>query len=173
MKEKCEADTNTNNSDAKKYAASVWDEINLKYKQGNFLECQEALGGVFVFALRKLSIRLMCVALYVIQCKPNNSIAQKQVILSDICEALGNTFYSELMASQHYSYPIRTITSKRKRNLAFIAKACYQAAIKHADDSIVKDQQDSEDHCTWDLLFMIGKVRLTTFTAVSFIIIND
>ncbi|MGK3735025.1 MAG: hypothetical protein ACI90V_001864 [Bacillariaceae sp.] len=142
-------------------ALDVWDEIDLKYSEGDFLGWQEACGGIFVSALRNLSIRFMCVALYIVQCKQPESSSEDQVLMSEICESLGNGFYSELTASQNYGWSMRTVTSKRKRDLAVMAKVCFQAAIKHADDSVENDD-DKKDHATWDLLFMVGKVRIIT-----------
>jgi len=142
-------------SGRKKSAVNFWAEIDSKYDEGNFLEWQEACGGIFVSALRNLSVRLNCVALYIIQSKSNNS-SEDHVLMSEMCESLGNAFYSELMASQNYGWPMRTVTSKKKRDLAVMANVCFQAAIKHADDSVETDD-DNENHCTWDLLFMIGK----------------
>jgi len=82
--------------------------------------------------------------------------------MSEMCESLGNAFYSELMASQSYGWPMRTVTSKKKRDLAVLANVCFQAAIRHADDSIETDDEN-ENHCTWDLLFMVGKVSMILF----------
>ena len=140
-------------------ALDIWDEIDLKYNEGDFLGWQEACGGIFVSALRNLSIRFMCVALYIVQCKQPESSSEDQVLMSEICESLGNGFYSKLMASQNYGWSMHTMTSKRMRDLAVMAKECFQAAIKHADDSVENDD-DKKDHATWDLLFMVGKVRI-------------
>jgi bacterioferritin (cytochrome b1) len=140
---------------------AIWEDIDSKYDRGNVLEWQEACGGIFVRALRNLSIRFMCVALYILQSKTEISSDHK-VLLSDVCETLGNNFYSELMASQNYGWPMRVMTAKRKRELSATAKSCFQASIKHADDSVEADD-DIDDHSTWDLLFMVGKVSEVTW----------
>ncbi len=136
---------------------SIWNEIDSKYDKGDFLEWQEACGGVFVKALRNLSVRFMCIALYLLQSKPEITCDHK-VLMSDVCETLGNIYYSELIASQNYGWPMHAMTTSRKRSLAIAAKSCYQASIKHADDSL-REEDDINDHSTWDLQFMVGKVR--------------
>jgi len=134
---------------------AAWKEIDSKYDEGKYLEWQEACGGLFISALRNLSIRFLCVALYILQSKPEID-SNIKVLLSDVCETLGNKFYSEMMTSQKYGWPMRVVTSERKRDIAVIAKACYLASIKHADDSI-DEGDNSDDHSTWDLQFMVGK----------------
>jgi hypothetical protein len=99
----------------------------------------------------------MCTALYVLQCKKVLEIEDK-VIMSEICESLGIALYTDLMASQNYGYPMHEMALKRKRDLANAAKCCFQAATDIVDDPSGKDES-SEGRATWDLLFMIGKVR--------------
>ena len=152
----------TNYSRNKSISLGIWKEIDSKYDKGDFLEWQEACGGVFVTALRNLSTRCMSIALYILQSKPKIS-SDLKVLLSDVCETLGNNFYSELMASQSYGWPMLVMTTNRKRNLAATAKSCYQASIKHADDSVEEDD-DINNHSTWDLQFMVGKVRYSKFS---------
>eukprot|EP00536_Pseudo-nitzschia_multiseries_P002255 jgi/Psemu1/251486/estExt_Genewise1Plus.C_300056 len=151
MKQSCVNES----SEHKKVSLAIWKELDSRYEEGKYLEWQEVCGSLFVAALRNLSARFLSVALYILQSKPeiNSDI---KVLLSDVCETLGNIFYTELMASQKYGVPMRALTSKRKRDIATTAKACYLASIKHADDS-VDEGDDSDDHSTWDLQFMVGK----------------
>ena len=107
-------------------------------------------------ALRNLAVRSMSIALYILQSRKEMS-SDLKVLLSDVCENLGNNFYSGVMTSQSYGWPMLAMTTKRKRTLAIIAKSCYQASIKHADDSVEEDD-DIDKHSTWDLQFMVGKV---------------
>ncbi len=150
-----------NHSTRKNITLTIWNEIDSKYDKGEFLEWQEACGGIFVKALRNLSERFMCISLYLLQSKPEINSDHK-VLMSDVCETLGNIYYSELMASQSYGWPMLAMTTSRKRNLAIAAKSCYKASIKHADDSVEEDD-DINDHSTWDLQFMVGKVCLLFF----------
>ena len=160
MKKRNSVNNETSHSRNKNIPFAIWKEIDSKYDEGNLLEWQEACGGIFVTALRNLSVRFMCVALYILQSKAEINSDHK-VLLSDVCETLGNNFYSELMASQNYGWPMLVMTAKRKRDLAAMAKSSFQASIKHADDSIGEDD-DIDDHSTWDLLFMVGKVSEIT-----------
>jgi hypothetical protein len=135
----------------------AWREIESLYQSEDYVGWQEAWGGIFVDSLRKLSVRFMCTALYVLQCKKVLEIEDK-VIMSEIYESLGIALYTDLMASQNYGYPMHEMALKRKRDLANGAKCCFQAATDIVDDPSGKDES-SEGRATWDLLFMIGKVR--------------
>ena len=134
------------------------------YKSGTYLEWQEAWGGLFVFALRKLAIRFMCVSLYLLQSKTQKG-EEDTMLMSELCESLGTAIYTELMASQNYGYPMRTMGPKRKRDLATAGRACFRAAADIAELSNADDKE--EDQATWDLLFMIGKVRQREFYFVA------
>jgi hypothetical protein len=160
IKQRFSIKSETNDSRHESIPLAIWNEIDSKYEKGNFLDFQEACGGVFVTALRNLAVRFMCVALYILQTKAERS-SDLKVLLSDVCETLGNNFYSALMASQSYGWPMRVLTIQRKRDLATMAKSCFQASIKHADDSVEEDD-NLDDHSTWDLQFMVGKVRAIT-----------
>jgi len=145
----------TNESARQNITLTIWNEIDSKYDKEEFLDWQEACGGIFIKALRNLSIRFMCISLYLLQSKPEINSDYK-VLMSDVCETLGNIYYSELMASQSYGWPMLAMTTSRKRSLAIAAQSCYQTSIKHADDSVEEDD-DINDHSTWDLQFMVGK----------------
>ena len=148
--------TETEHGANKNIPLLIWEEIESKYEQGDFVEFQEICGGIFVKALRNLAVRSMSIALYILQARKETS-SDLKVLLSDVCENLGNNFYSGVMTSQSYGWPMLAMTMKRKRTLAIIAKSCYQASIKHADDSVEEDD-DIDKHSTWDLQFMVGKV---------------
>jgi hypothetical protein len=135
----------------------AWKEIEALHKYENYVGWQEAWGGIFVYALRKLSMRFLCVALYALQTK-NVRQPEDKVLMSGICEALGIAFYTELMASQNYGYPMHVMAEKRKRDLAKSGNSCFQAAAVIAEEPGEQDD-GSEARATWDLVFMIGKVR--------------
>jgi hypothetical protein len=131
-------------------------EIEAMHRSGDSLKWQEAWGGIFVCALRKLALRFMCTALYIVQSN-NETDADDIMLMSEICEMIGVALYSELMASQNYGYPMHIMAQKRKRQIAMVAKTSFQSAV-----DIVQGQgndDDSENRETWDLTLLVGKVR--------------
>lgn len=146
--------------DGKPSQRVIWKMIDSLYRKENYLAWQEAWGGIFVFALRKLSVRFMSVALYLLLSK-NEQEAEDRVLISELCESLGVVLYSDLMGSQNYGYPMRCMGLKRKRNLASASKACFRAAVDIVEEPVTTDDSSDDSQATWDLLFMIGKVRLS------------
>jgi hypothetical protein len=139
----------------------VWRELEALYQKEDFLQWQQAWGGLFVSALRQLAMRFFCVALYILQSNTKEENLEK-VLVSELCESIGVSFYSQLMASQNYGYPMHVMTDYRKRKLAVVAKECFQCAANIVDNPSRKDD-DSESRATWDLLFMVGKVSYNDF----------
>ena len=131
-------------------------EIDSFHDSRDYLEWQEAWGGIFISALRKLSLRFLCVALYETH-SGNTTGKEDNVLKSELRETTGIALYTELMASQKYGYPMREIVPKMKRDIAAASKECFQAAVDILDSSTMDD--DTDGRATWDLLFMIGKVR--------------
>ncbi|CAJ1966696.1 unnamed protein product [Cylindrotheca closterium] len=113
-----------------------------------FLEWQEAWGGIFVFALKKLALRLLCTALFMVESKEKVESDDK-ILNSEICEAIGVALYSQMMASQNYGYPMHTMSEDRKRSIAMVAKVAFERAANG-----IKEDESQE---TWDLTFMVGK----------------
>jgi hypothetical protein len=135
----------------------VWKSIDALHRKGDYLSWQEAWGGMFVFVLRKLSVRLMAVALYLLQSEKDQT-AEDKVLMSELCESLGVIFYSELSGSQSYGYPMRSMGEKRKRDLAMIAKVCFEGAVEFVNEPETTHDGNEEVHTTWDLIFILGKV---------------
>lgn len=140
---------------------AVWKKIESQFEKSDYLGWCESWGGIFVNALRRMSLRFMCIALYILRSKESKNSMDK-VLMSEISEALGVSIYSELMASQSYGWPMKTLTAKRKRDLSFAARACFESAIDLVENSST-DDDGSEERATWDLLFMVGKVRKRMF----------
>jgi hypothetical protein len=134
---------------------AVLKKIDSHQLKGDFLAWQEAWGGIYVFALRHLALRFMSVALFILNSKVNKE-ALDNVMTSEICEAIGVSLYSELMASQRYGWPMDRMSQFRKRKLACTAKVCFQRTATLVENSSEKDDE-SEGKATWDLLFMVGK----------------
>ena len=103
-------------------------------------------------------MRFLCIALYFLRSSEKGD-AESVVLTTEICEAMGVALYSEIQGTQDYGFPLRKMVQKRKRDLSTASKHCFQAAIDIVDGSQEKDDS-SETRATWDLLFMIGKVRL-------------
>eukprot|EP00934_Nitzschia_sp_Nitz4_P002092 Nitzschia sp. Nitz4//scaffold195_size40117//18863//26201//NITZ4_007577-RA/size40117-processed-gene-0.15-mRNA-1//1//CDS//3329540368//2092//frame0 len=132
-----------------KYMASL-------QRKGDILGWQETWGGLFVCALRKLSVRMTCLAMFVLQNRGIKSM-EDRTLFSELSESVGIIMYSGIMASQEYGFPIRVIGNKRKRHLARTAKICFDFAsqvTKQVNDAGVPDE---EAPATWDLEFMVGK----------------
>jgi hypothetical protein len=129
--------------------------IDRKFDEKKFALWQEAWGGVFVAALRKLSLRCLGIALYILQTKESRSFPET-IRAAEMCEAFGVAIYGNLMASQKYGYPMHSITTKEKRDFAVAAKTCFEASVELVDTSTTQDDA-SDDRTTWDLLLMVGK----------------
>ena len=158
LEEDMEIDNSRNSPPSQSVA---WREIEAMYNSGNFLQWQEAWGGIFVGVLRKLALRFTCTGLFILQSKSSMD-AEDRILISEIIESIGISHYSELMGSQAYGYPMHIMSQKRKRNLAHAAKMSFQAAldiVEHDGNDEGSENDDSSDaRVTWDLLFMIGKV---------------
>jgi hypothetical protein len=125
----------------------------------DFLKWQESWGGIFVCALRNLALRFMCTALFILLSKETLE-AEDRVLMAEIFEMIGVSFYTELMASQNYGYPMNVMAQKRRRDLATVSKGCFEKAVNIVEEHNSEEEDDSsENRETWDLLFMIGKVR--------------
>ena len=135
----------------------IWKSIDALYRKGDYLSWQEAWGGMFVFALRKMAVRLMAVAHYLLESKEERT-AEDKVLMSELCESMGRIFYSDLSGSQNYGYPMRTMGARRKRALAMTAKVCFEGAVAWVNEPEKTDDESEEGHTTWDLMFIIGKV---------------
>lgn len=131
-------------------------EIEKMHSSKKFLEWQEAWGGIFVYALKKLALRLMCTALYLVDSKEKER--DDNILNSEICEAIGVALYSSLMASQNYGYPMHIMSEERKRNIATAAKVAFERALEAIQED--GSAQEDEGQETWDLIFMIGKVSV-------------
>eukprot|EP00980_Cylindrotheca_fusiformis_P026362 scaffold15973_cov120-Cylindrotheca_fusiformis.AAC.3 len=112
-------------------------EIGAMHTSGDYLKWQESWG-----------------ALYLVQSKEKPE-ADDRIMMSEICEMIGVAVYSELMASQGYGYPMHVMGKKRKRQIAIVAKKCFQCAVDIVHGT--GEDDDSENRETWDLIFMVGK----------------
>lgn len=142
-------------NDDDNYAAHVWTEIGSLYDKGDFIGWQQAWGGLFVGALRKMALRCMYVALYLLR-RHNTEESSEGFLPAEIAESLGISYYSELMGSQMYGYPMHVMTDHRKRQLAETALTCFEFATEASGDATIDEVEESRQ--TWDLLFMKGKV---------------
>lgn len=144
-------------TDEDAYAAHVWQEIGSLYEKGDFVGWQQALGGMFVAALRKMALRCMYVALHLLR-RQDGRQSSNGFLAAEIAESLGSLYYSEVMGSQMYGYPMHVMTDHHKRLLIETARTCFQFAIDASGGTAL--DVDEESRQTWDLLFMKGKVRL-------------
>lgn len=137
---------------------AVWKKIDSFHGKGDILAWQEAWGGMFVFTLRKIAVRFLLIALYLLRSK-DTPTSDDKVLMSELCESLGVLFYSDLICSQNYGYPMRVMGIKRKRELATTAKICFEASVEFVNEPEKTNDGNEEVHTTWDLIFMLGKVR--------------
>eukprot|EP00529_Nitzschia_sp_RCC80_P002239 CAMPEP_0113477134 /NCGR_PEP_ID=MMETSP0014_2-20120614/20044_1 /TAXON_ID=2857 /ORGANISM="Nitzschia sp." /LENGTH=1982 /DNA_ID=CAMNT_0000370205 /DNA_START=75 /DNA_END=6023 /DNA_ORIENTATION=- /assembly_acc=CAM_ASM_000159 len=130
-------------------------DIDRKFNENKFVLWQEAWGGIFVAALRSMSLRCLGIALYILQTKESRSFPET-IRAAEMCEAFGVAIYGNLMANQTYGYPMRSITTKEKRDIAVTAQICFDVSIELVDTSTTQDDA-SDDRTTWDLDLMVGK----------------
>jgi len=121
--------------------------------KGDLVQWQQALGGMFVECLRRMSTKCLSVALFVLNTK-NERTPDDEVLKSEILESLGTLHYSQLMGNQVYGYPLQVLTDHKKRDLAHTALLCFQTALEAINTT---GDADDESQVTWDLHFMIGK----------------
>jgi hypothetical protein len=130
----------------------AWYEIEKMRQRGDYIGWQQAWGSLFVSALRKIAFRCVRLALYILYCRDS---PEDHVLVSEVVESLGVHFYTEIMGSQRYGYPMQKMTDYQKRELALVALSCFDtAAVVAANTS-----EDTTIRPTWDLKLMIGKVR--------------
>jgi hypothetical protein len=129
----------------------IWQEIEVLYRKENFALWQQAWGGIFVSALRTLATRCRCLAFFL---SSRQRTDESTAVSSEVSEAQALAYYTEIMGSQVYGYPMRAMTQQEKRQLASAARKCFQLSL---DDT--KNDDESATRVTWDLQFIIGKVR--------------
>jgi hypothetical protein len=128
----------------------VWNEIEILRRKEDFIGWQQAWGGLFVEALRTIASRCLSMGFFLIS-KSGGTRSEEitSSLQSEVLESLGIAKYSQLMGSQGYGYPMKTISHYRKRELATAAQHCFEEAAKKV--------VDDDDQVTYDMLFMVGK----------------
>lgn len=134
------------------FMLQIKNEISVMQKKGRLADWQQAWGGMFVSALKKMAIRCMCVAVFIFHERASVIKKEDQSLLPEILESLGTVLYASMMGSQNYGYPMHTMELHRKRQISIASRVCFQSAIDVAQANS-KDKKAE----TWDLLFMIGK----------------
>jgi hypothetical protein len=134
--------------DSVQYGAFI--EIDTMFTTNNFIGWQQAWGGIFVEALRFISLRCICMSYYISrQRRKMLSHEANESLKSEILESLGITMYTKLLGGQGYGFPMRPLSAFEKRGIASAAQKCFHyAAIMAAADS---------NQLTFDMLFMEGK----------------
>lgn len=141
------------NEETPSFELQVWNEIELLRLKADHNAWQQAWGGLFVSALRTLGSRCAQLAIYSLHKRKADE--DLQIVLSEITESMGIFFYTDLMASQLYGYPMRLLTSFNKRQIAEASLACFERSVETACS------KDEVLRTSWDLKLMIGKVRTT------------
>jgi hypothetical protein len=139
------------------FSADAWNEIGDLYEKGDYCGWQQAGGGLFVGALRKMAVRCKFLALYLLR-RQDSALPSESFLASEISESLGAVYYTELMGSQMYGYPMHVMTDHWKRQMAETALSCFQFAVDAL--GVAVSDEDLEAKQTWDLVFMRGKVSL-------------
>jgi hypothetical protein len=137
-----------------RFDEKIWTEIDNFVSKKNFVRWQEAWGGLFVSALRKVSLRCLSLAFYTAY----KTDSEEYNLISEIAESMGVNLYSELMGSQMYGYPMHEMVSYRKRKTAEAALSCFDVAIKVVESVNDKSIDSGSARDVWDLHFMKGKV---------------
>jgi hypothetical protein len=121
-------------------------------EKGRHLQWQQSWGGMFITALERMAVRCMCLAVFIFFEQHSTMSAEDKKLMPEVFESLGITFYSNLMGSQGYGYPMHVLPKKRKRQLAETAKTCFETSVN------IARKEHAADTEVWDLMFMVGKV---------------
>lgn len=151
----CHTDPNPGSFTADAQCRRVQEVLGNLWTEKELALWQQAWGSLFVSSLRQIAYRCMFLALSFAYKGEHTSDERSQGLLTQIFEVLGSLFYSELSGSQIYGYPMRTMPPFIKREAALASLCCFDKAVEIA--------AKSGSRVTWDLLFMIGKVRTTNF----------
>ena len=140
--------------DIDEFKRRIQTEIGDMLEKRRFVEWQEAWGGMFVSALRKMAVRCMVVAIFFIRERATEVKKEDKSLLPEILESLGTVFYTGILGSQSYGYPMHVMENHLKRLEANAARVCFRGA---ADVALSQTEGGKAE--IWDLLFMIGKVN--------------
>ena len=144
----------------------AWHQLWSLFESEDIYRWQHGLGGLFVSSLRIVAYRCLLVSLHLLN---TVNVGDRDLLKSEIAESLGVSLYVELMGSQEYGFPMKVLTQCRKRNLAVAASLCFEQAIK-----LTQGEDDLSGRAeTWDLLFMMGKVRLVLGCSSNFVDLNS
>lgn len=120
-----------------------------KFENGKYSEWQHQWGTLFVAALRLMRHRCFQTAIMI--SKKNDISVRGDSIYSEVVEAMGTAFYNSI------GFSAREQSNFEKRRKAQMASACYHCALDYLRSSF--DKSSGSVPATWELLFMIGKVR--------------
>jgi len=146
----CQIQSNT----AAEQALSTKDKAYLsslrsKFQQGDYSQWQYHWGASFVSALRLMRHRCFRIAMHL--SKKKEIYTKQESIYSAVAEASGTAYYDAI------GFSARQQTKFETRKTAQMANECFQSALESLRSSV----SDSGDvPATWELLFMIGKVRM-------------
>ena len=152
--EDSEASIPCGGDDIDEFKIRIQKEISDMLEKGRFAEWQQAWGGMYVSALRKMAIRCMMVAIFIIRERATEVKKEDKSLLPEILESLGTVFYAGILGSQSYGYPMHVMENHRKRLEANAARVCFRGAA----DVALSQAEDGKAEI-WDLLFMVGKVN--------------
>lgn len=109
--------------------------------------------GMFVFALREMKMRALCVAKYLAKTK-SEAMMHPSMHPSDVCEDLGTALYGDLIGSRTYGYPMKFMSPHEKREIAECAKIFFEEAVELSSRLNFKSKCEI---VSWENHFMIGK----------------
>ena len=134
-----------------------WELIHSKFDEGKFNTWQNDWGVIFVSALRKMSKRCFHIAFYLSTTKSEKE-NDRGDLYPEIAEALGTVSYSELMEGEKRGYPRSVLSDYEKRMTAKFSLECFSKALNYVTAQ-KKEQLEKGNVASWELHFMIGKVR--------------
>lgn len=149
----CLATESGNDQTSDGVAVAVCKELVGLHDRKEFVRWQNAWGGLFVSSIRILAARCFGAGLFFAS-KQTPWNKDDRVIISEMCESLGALMYSSLSGAQVYGYPMHAMSDKERRQVAERCLKCFRGAVKLTGGST-----KNENRSTWDLKFMIGKVR--------------
>ena len=99
-------------------------ELGAKFEE-DLVSWANDWAGMFVFSLREMKMRALCVARYLAKTKE-----EAEMHPSDVCEDLGTAVYGDLIRSTSFGYPMKVMSPHEKRQIAEYAKKFFEEAVQ-------------------------------------------
>ena len=139
------------NNDGQNSDFESWNNIESKFREGNYVQWANSWAGLFLLALRTMRERSLSVARYLATKNVQQGIAMHP---SEVSEDIGTVLYSDLISSTVYGYPMHPMTMYEKRIIAKRSLSALQEAIQLSNSNGYTQKCDT---IIWEIQFMKGK----------------